>query len=60
MDGECPGVKTCSPDSLVWRLAVLLAQAMVSLGGARTLAYLWYEFVQEMRYRWENSILIPG
>ncbi|GLV38850.1 RAB3 GTPase activating protein catalytic subunit 1 [Carabus blaptoides fortunei] len=54
------GIKSCGPDSLVWRLSIVLAQAMISLGGAKCVAYLWYEFVQEMRYRWEKNITIPG
>ncbi|KAI4464157.1 rab3 gtpase-activating protein catalytic subunit [Holotrichia oblita] len=54
------GYKTCSYDSLVWRLAIVLAQAAESLGGTKALAHLWYEFSQEMRYRWEKSYLIPG
>lgn len=54
------GYKTCGYDSLVWRLAIVLAQAAESLGGTKALAHLWYEFSQEMRYRWEKSYLIPG
>lgn len=54
------GIKSCGSDSLVWRLSIVLAQAMISLGGAKSVAYLWYEFVQEMRYRWEKNITIPG
>lgn len=56
----CRGFKTCKPDSLVWRLAIILAQALHNLGGSRALAHLWYEFTQEMRYRWEKTISIPG
>lgn len=60
IDNMCRGLKTCPVDSLVWRLSVILAQAMVSLGGVKTVAYIWHEFVQEMRYRWEKCISIPG
>ncbi|GJQ84643.1 hypothetical protein Trydic_g12672 [Trypoxylus dichotomus] len=54
------GYKTCGHDSLVWRLSIVLAQATESLGGTKALAHLWYEFAQEMRYRWDKSYLIPG
>ncbi|XP_076283698.1 RAB3 GTPase activating protein subunit 1 [Lasioglossum baleicum] len=54
------GLKTCAMDSLVWRLAIVAAHCTYNLGGAAALAQLWYEFVQEIRFRWEKSILIPG
>ncbi|KRT84176.1 hypothetical protein AMK59_316 [Oryctes borbonicus] len=54
------GYKTCGHDSLVWRLSIVLAQATETLGGTKALAHLWYEFAQEMRYRWEKSYVIPG
>lgn len=54
------GVKTCAMDSLVWRLAVVAAHCTHNLGGAAALAQLWYEFVQEIRFRWERNILISG
>ncbi|XP_018336159.1 rab3 GTPase-activating protein catalytic subunit-like [Agrilus planipennis] len=54
------GFKTCNSDSLVTRLAIVLAQAQNTLGGPRSLAQLWFEFYQEMRYRWEKSVIIPG
>nr|XP_033333565.1 rab3 GTPase-activating protein catalytic subunit isoform X1 [Megalopta genalis] len=54
------GLKTCAMDSLIWRLAIVAAHCTYNLGGAGALAQLWYEFVQEIRFRWERSILIPG
>ncbi|XP_017777642.1 PREDICTED: rab3 GTPase-activating protein catalytic subunit-like [Nicrophorus vespilloides] len=54
------GFKTCRMDSLVWRLSIVLSQALHSLGANRAFAHIWFEFVQEMRYRWEKSIMIPG
>ncbi|XP_076642287.1 RAB3 GTPase activating protein subunit 1 [Halictus rubicundus] len=54
------GLKTCAIDSLVWRLAIVAAHCTYNLGGGAALAQLWYEFVQEIRFRWERSILIPG
>lgn len=59
-DEEFKGFKTCSPDSLVWRLSIILTHCLQSLGGLRAFAHIWYEFVQEMRYRWEKSMPIPG
>ncbi|XP_044266890.1 rab3 GTPase-activating protein catalytic subunit [Tribolium madens] len=60
LDYECRGFKTCSSDSLIWRLSIVLGHALQSLGGIRAFSHLWFEFVQEMRYRWEKSIPIPG
>ncbi|XP_060518580.1 rab3 GTPase-activating protein catalytic subunit [Cylas formicarius] len=54
------GYKTCAEDSLVWRLATVLSHCLQSLGGVKAFCYLWYEFVQEMRYRWDKSLSIPG
>ncbi|XP_068905492.1 rab3 GTPase-activating protein catalytic subunit isoform X2 [Tenebrio molitor] len=60
LEQQCRGLKTCSPDSLIWRLSIVLAHALQSLGGIRAFSHLWFEFVQEMRYRWEKSIPISG
>ncbi|KAL3281423.1 hypothetical protein HHI36_004631 [Cryptolaemus montrouzieri] len=60
IDKDCKGFKTCPPDSLLWRLAVVSASLQHSVGGLRSSAQLWYEFVQEMRYRWDKNIIIPG
>ncbi|XP_076749790.1 RAB3 GTPase activating protein subunit 1 [Xylocopa sonorina] len=59
-EDQWKGVKTCAMDSLVWRLAIVAAHCTHNLGGATALAQLWYEFVQEIRFRWERSIPIPG
>ncbi|KZC08463.1 Rab3 GTPase-activating protein catalytic subunit [Dufourea novaeangliae] len=59
-EDQWKGVKTCAMDSLVWRLSVVAAHCTHNLGGVVALAQLWYEFVQEIRFRWERSILIPG
>ncbi|XP_072752258.1 rab3 GTPase-activating protein catalytic subunit [Anoplolepis gracilipes] len=59
-DDQWKGVKTCTMDSLVWRLSVVAAHCTHNLGGATALAQLWHEFVQEVRFRWEKNILIPG
>ncbi|KAB0797415.1 hypothetical protein PPYR_08409 [Photinus pyralis] len=60
IDNECRGFKTCKENSLPYRLAVVFMQALVMLGGPRSAAHLWFEFVQEMRFRWEKSVPIPG
>ncbi|XP_076631744.1 RAB3 GTPase activating protein subunit 1 isoform X1 [Colletes latitarsis] len=59
-EDQWKGVKTCPMDSLIWRLSIVAAHCTHSLGGESALAQLWYEFVQEIRFRWERNILIPG
>ncbi|XP_078043927.1 RAB3 GTPase activating protein subunit 1 isoform X2 [Augochlora pura] len=59
-EDQWKGLKTCAMDSLIWRFAIVAAHCTYNLGGASALAQLWYEFVQEIRFRWERSILIPG
>ncbi|KAJ6646376.1 Rab3 GTPase-activating protein catalytic subunit [Pseudolycoriella hygida] len=53
-------IKSGPPNSLVHRLSILLAICNASYGGLRAVAQLWAEFTQEMRYRVENCIQIPG
>lgn len=53
-------IKSAWPDSLVHRLATLLAVCNAYYGGKRAVAQLWAEFSQEMRYRVERCIQIPG
>ncbi|KAJ8729221.1 hypothetical protein PYW08_000802 [Mythimna loreyi] len=62
VDGEqklCGYVKTSPEDGLVWRVSVTAAR-LFDAGGLPYLAHLWYEFCQELQYRWEHSILVPG
>ncbi|XP_015600324.1 rab3 GTPase-activating protein catalytic subunit [Cephus cinctus] len=59
-DDQWRGIKTCAVNSLVWRLSIVAAHCAHNLGGASALAHLWHEFVQEIRFRWEKSIPIPG
>lgn len=54
------GLKSAPVDGLIWRLAVVMSHVVHALGDVRAAAHLWYEFTQEMRYRWENGITIPG
>uniref|UniRef100_A0A182QTP4 Uncharacterized protein n=1 Tax=Anopheles farauti TaxID=69004 RepID=A0A182QTP4_9DIPT len=53
-------IKSANVDSLVHRLAALLALCNAAFGGKRAVAQLWAEFSQEMRYRVERCIPIPG
>lgn len=53
-------IKSALPDSLVFRLSLLLAICNTEFGGMSAVAHLWAEFTQEMRYRVERCIQIPG
>ncbi|XP_068620791.1 rab3 GTPase-activating protein catalytic subunit [Battus philenor] len=55
----CSYIKTSPEDGLVWRLSVT-AIRLLDAGGLPYLAHFWYEFVQELQYRWEHKILVPG
>ncbi|OXU23595.1 hypothetical protein TSAR_006793 [Trichomalopsis sarcophagae] len=59
-DDQWRGIKTCAIDGLVWRLAIVAAHCAYNLGGLTALAQLWHEFVQEVRFRWEKCIPLPG
>ncbi|XP_054281898.1 rab3 GTPase-activating protein catalytic subunit isoform X2 [Macrosteles quadrilineatus] len=54
------GMKTAPVDSLVWRLSVVMSHATHTLGGVKAAAHLWFEFCQELRFRWERAVPIPG
>ncbi|KAF7266262.1 hypothetical protein GWI33_020297 [Rhynchophorus ferrugineus] len=60
MSEEFKSFKTCPEDSLIWRLSIILSHCIESLGGIKAFCHVWYEFVQEMRYRWEKCSMIPG
>lgn len=54
-------IKTASDtDSLVHRMSSLLALCNNYFGGVKAIAQLWAEFTQEMRFRVERCIQIPG
>ncbi|CAG9784198.1 unnamed protein product [Diatraea saccharalis] len=55
----CNYVKTSPESGLVWRLSVTAAR-LHDAGGLPYLAHFWYEFVQELQYRWEHKIQVPG
>ena len=53
-------MKSSRADGLLWRLAVVLCHVIHSLGGLPAAAHLWHEIVLELRFRWDNAILVPG
>nr|XP_045611406.1 rab3 GTPase-activating protein catalytic subunit-like isoform X2 [Procambarus clarkii] len=53
-------MKSSGVDGLIWRLAVVLSHVIHSLGGLPAAAHLWHEVVLELRFRWDNAILVPG
>ncbi|XP_041980268.1 rab3 GTPase-activating protein catalytic subunit [Aricia agestis] len=55
----CNYIKASPEDGLVWRLSVTAAR-LLEAGGLPYLAHFWYELVQELQYRWEHKILVPG
>ncbi|XP_026757234.2 rab3 GTPase-activating protein catalytic subunit [Galleria mellonella] len=55
----CSYIKTSPEGGLVWRMSVTAAR-LYDAGGLLYLAHLWYEFTQELQYRWEHRILVPG
>ncbi|XP_072937011.1 rab3 GTPase-activating protein catalytic subunit [Epargyreus clarus] len=55
----CSYVTASPEDGLVWRLSVTSAR-LNDAGGLPYLAHFWYEFAQELQYRWEHRILVPG
>uniref|UniRef100_A0A8C4SEX9 Rab3 GTPase-activating protein catalytic subunit n=1 Tax=Erpetoichthys calabaricus TaxID=27687 RepID=A0A8C4SEX9_ERPCA len=56
----CNQFKSSPADSLTYKLALCLCLVNFYHGGVKGVAHLWQEFVLEMRYRWENNILITG
>nr|XP_061799403.1 rab3 GTPase-activating protein catalytic subunit-like [Nerophis lumbriciformis] len=53
-------LKSAPVESLTYRLALCMCLVNFYHGGLRAVAYLWQEFVLELRYRWENSYKICG
>lgn len=53
-------IKSAHPDSLIHRMGALLALCNTYYGGVQAVAQLWAEFTQEMRFRMERCIQIPG
>ncbi|XP_061697814.1 rab3 GTPase-activating protein catalytic subunit isoform X1 [Syngnathoides biaculeatus] len=53
-------LKSAPVESLTHRLALSTCLVNYYHGGLRAVAYLWQEFVLELRYRWENNYQICG
>ncbi|XP_061923521.1 rab3 GTPase-activating protein catalytic subunit [Entelurus aequoreus] len=53
-------LKSAPVESLTYRLALCLCLVNFHHGGLRSAAYLWQEFVLELRDRWENNYQING
>ncbi|XP_051938960.1 rab3 GTPase-activating protein catalytic subunit [Hippocampus zosterae] len=53
-------LKSAPVESLTHRLALCMCLVNFYHGGLRAVAYLWQEFVLELRYRWENNYQICG
>ncbi|XP_061782570.1 rab3 GTPase-activating protein catalytic subunit [Nerophis lumbriciformis] len=53
-------LKSAPVESLTYRLALCLCLVNFHHGGLRSVAYLWQEFVLELRDRWENNYQING
>ena len=53
-------IKSCPVDGLVWRLSIVFSHVLHVLGGMKALAHLMHEFLMEVRFRYENGILLPG
>nr|XP_057938705.1 rab3 GTPase-activating protein catalytic subunit [Doryrhamphus excisus] len=53
-------LKSAPPESLTYRLALCVCLVNFYHGGLRSVAYLWQEFVLELRDRWENNDQING
>ncbi|XP_047740524.1 rab3 GTPase-activating protein catalytic subunit isoform X2 [Hyalella azteca] len=56
----CVGLKTAPAEGLVWRLSVVCCHALHSLGGLPAVAHLLYEVLLELRFRWDNCLVVPG
>ncbi|XP_055921791.1 rab3 GTPase-activating protein catalytic subunit [Eupeodes corollae] len=53
-------IKSAGCDSLVARLSCLLATCNAHFGGKSGMAQLWANFTEELRYRLDNCLQIPG
>ncbi|XP_039258100.2 rab3 GTPase-activating protein catalytic subunit-like [Styela clava] len=53
-------IKSAPKDSLTYRLALCVTVINFCHGGVAAIAQVWHEFVQEMRYRFENGVLLSG
>uniref|UniRef100_A0A1X7V2J5 Uncharacterized protein n=1 Tax=Amphimedon queenslandica TaxID=400682 RepID=A0A1X7V2J5_AMPQE len=51
-------LKSAPPNSLTMRLAKAFCNIHNDYG-LKAMAHIWYEVIQELRYRWENGITLP-
>uniref|UniRef100_A0A1X7TIV9 Rab3 GTPase-activating protein catalytic subunit n=1 Tax=Amphimedon queenslandica TaxID=400682 RepID=A0A1X7TIV9_AMPQE len=52
-------LKSAPPNSLTMRLAKAFCNIHNDYG-LKAMAHIWYEVIQELRYRWENGIALPS
>lgn len=53
-------MKTGPKDCLIHRLALVLTLSHANFGGDAGVKCFWNEFFNEIRYRVDHSIVIPG
>jgi hypothetical protein len=53
-------MKMSPKSSLIDELAFVICKVANKSSGAQTVAQVWKEVVEELRYRWENSHIIPN
>ncbi|XP_051158910.1 rab3 GTPase-activating protein catalytic subunit [Leptopilina boulardi] len=59
-ENKWKGIKSCAIGSLIWRLAIVAVYCLSSSGGIKAFSQLWFEFIQEIRFRWDKGSFIPG
>ncbi len=52
-------MKTCAVGELPWRLSIIMC-LIIYLYGENAAAQFWYEFVEELRFRWEKCVRLLG
>lgn len=53
------GTKTCAVGELPWRLTVIMC-IILHMYGEFAAAQFWYEFIEELRFRWNKSLRLLG
>lgn len=52
-------MKTCDIGELPWRLSSIMC-IIISNYGEYAAAQFWYEFIEELRFRWEKCLKLLG
>lgn len=52
-------MKTCAVGELPWRLSSIMC-IIISNYGEYAAAQFWYEFIEELRFRWEKCLKLLG